>query len=82
MASDLYWKPSHFLGVAILPRSIKYAICPKYWDHDGSLGGEMKTFTLEDIPDLESIRDAGHPDVEILIKIIKEYVSIQLWFEV
>jgi hypothetical protein len=62
MSTDLFYYPTPKPRQATLSRALKYKIARKYWGHDGSIGGEPITLTMDDIPYLEGIRDASEHD--------------------
>lgn len=84
MSTSLYWRPSiperNYLG-----KDLKFVIAPKYWGHDGSLGGDPYTFTADDVEYLSGIKDSADKEVageaEALIELIKKYGAVEVWLE-
>jgi hypothetical protein len=72
MSTNLYWYPAppepHGQS---LSRGLKFRIARKYWGHDGSLGGDPRVLTAEDVPYLEGVRDGSDKetaqDAQVLI---------------
>lgn len=79
MSTSLYYKP-HIdpeLGEA-LSFELKKAIAPRYYDHDGSLGGGWYVLDEGEIPFLEGLLAAGIEDAKVLIDAIRQYETIEI----
>ena len=86
MSTSLYWRlpeRGSYLG-----KDLKYCIAQRYWGHDGTLGGEAKTFTVGDIPYLQGIVDAGgvvnsdaSKEAQVLINLIEKHGEVEVWLE-
>jgi hypothetical protein len=85
MSSSLYWRPvpREVPPANSLPYGLKKALARRYWDHDGSLNGDMIEISEADVPYLEGIRDAASGEVSEgaagLIEAIREYGAVEIW---
>ncbi len=67
---------------------IKQFIGRRYYGHDGSCGGGLKTIGPEDLPWFEGILAAGsfqeseRRDFEKVVQILRDGDTIDMWFEV
>lgn len=74
-------------GTEALSFATKVRLSPKFFDHDGSLGGPGDVFTASHIPAIEAIAASSpHPDfakdIEKLKREIETRGGVALWFEV
>ncbi len=78
MSTDLYYRPFIRKDGKDLSYELKKAIAPKYYDHDGSLGGNWLVLDSDEIPYLEGIRDGGIKDAQELIDAINKYGAVEI----
>ena len=81
MSSTLMWRPDVPLTGKSLSDELKKTISRKLWDTDGSMGGGDAMLTINDIPYVEGLRDAGVIGAEELVEILIKHHSIILWHE-
>jgi hypothetical protein len=65
-----------------LPYELKKAISPRYFNHDGSLGGSGVILTTRDMGYLAGLKDARIPGVEELMAAVEKYGKVELFFDV
>jgi len=80
MSSNLYWRPVD-VNAERLPKSLKFAISRRLWDTDGSCGSGEAVMSVNDIPYLEGLRDAGVDGAKELIGHIEKHGAVILWHE-
>ena len=67
---------------------VKSAIARRYYEHDGSLGGEMITLTATELPWFEGLLAGSSFDAEdtkslkAIVQVLRDGDDIDLWFEV
>ena len=77
MSRSLYWRPVDISNRSF-PYDLKEAISKKLW---GSGGCGEAAMTINDIPYVEGLRDAGVKGAQELIDVLDEHKSIILWLE-
>jgi hypothetical protein len=84
MSFGLYWRPvpKEVPPARDLPVALKYPLARRYFDHDGTLRGEMLV-TKAHIPYLEGLADGSSGEVaegaRELIAAINEHEIVDLW---
>lgn len=83
MSTSPYWRPVIPTNGHELPRGVKYALSPKYFDHDGSLGGSV-ILTQDDQPFLEGVKaGSNNPEVQKgisdLIEAIQKHDAVEFF---
>lgn len=79
MSTNLYVRPyqPEPLGKD-LAYELKKAISQKYWQHDGSLGGDWIVLGTDDISYIEGLRDAEIEDADTLLNEIKKHGAVEI----
>lgn len=86
MSTTLYWRPAP----APDPRNsmsaaFKLAIAQRFWEHDGSLGGEPVIVGYSELDYFRGLRDGGDKQIaneaRDMIANITEYGSVELRIE-
>jgi hypothetical protein len=85
MSSSLYWRqaPREAPPANRLPYGLKKALARRYWDHDGSLPGDLTELGKSSLDYLEGIRDGADEQTSQgaaeLISAIREYGAVEIW---
>ena len=78
MSTSLYFRPAVSDNGEDLSFELKKAISQKYWQHDGSLGGEWIILDDSDISFLEGVEAGGISDARVLIASIMKHDQIEI----
>lgn len=82
MSTNLFWKPAPVKPEGTsLPKTLKFAISKKYWDHDGSLSGCPILIDRTDYSYFEGLRDAGTEGASEILEAIDKYGEIEITLE-
>lgn len=81
MSTSLLWRPIVPVEEHTLPNQLKYRLGPRYWNHDGTLGGEPVTLSSDDLQYLAGLKDGGVEGAEELIDAINKYGAVEMWLE-
>ncbi len=81
MSSSLMWEIVRPAQARSLPDALKYALSPRYFDHDGSMGSDKVTLSDVDLPYLEGLKDGNVEGATELIEAIKKHEIIAIWTE-
>lgn len=79
MSMDLYWEPVAEQPDRNFPRSLKYVISQRYFQHDGSLGSDPVILNSSDLPYFEGLRDGNVEGANAVIRAIQKYGQIKIW---
>ena len=88
MSSTLCFRqtPESEEGVGRCKYPLKRIFAKKYYDHDGSLGGDIITLTYIDLPWLQGVQSVYNGDdkevLDEIIKLIEQAQTVDMWFEV
>ena len=81
MSATLLWRPVVRQRDFSLPNALKYKICPRYFDHDGSLGSGPRIFDGNDVPYLQGLADGNVEGADALIQAIRKHGEVEVWTE-
>ena len=77
MSTNLCWRTidpeNHWM-----PKELKHKISRKYWEHDGSLGGEPILIDMSDYKYFEGLRDAGVDGAEDILNALEIHGEIEI----
>lgn len=88
MSSTLYFRRTpRAQKLCSFKQPIKGAIARRYYDHDGSLGGDMETISRGEVAFFEGLAaacadPADRAALEKIIRVLDEDGTIDMWFEV
>lgn len=84
MSTSPHWIPVTPIKKHSLPKAIKYPLARKYFDHDGTLTGQI-ILDIYNIAYLEGLRDSGKEGIkegaQKLIDAIQKYRQIYFILE-
>jgi len=74
-------------SVCSFGQPIKGAIARRFYDHDGSLGGELLTIGRDELGFFEGLAAAcpnpkDRTALEVIVSILRDHGTIDMWFEV
>ena len=78
MSTSLYFRPVVDENGETLSFALKKALSQKYWEHDGSLGGNWVKLSNSDISFLEGVNAGGVSDAKVLIAEIIKHGQIEV----
>jgi hypothetical protein len=78
MSRIMYWRVPVPQTYDCLSFELKKAVARRYWDHEGLLSGNWIILQDDEIPYLQGIADAGIPDVEKLIELIRKHKIVEI----
>ncbi len=88
MSSTLLFRktPRHGTELAAVGYPLKAIFGRKYYDHDGSCGGDVLTLTSADMPFLEGVvlsvgDEKAKKIVQKIIDLIENGETVDMWFE-
>lgn len=81
MSSDIFWKPVKPIEGNQLPRTLKYVISPRFFNHDGTLGGSNVILNESHLEYLCGLLDCKVDGALELIDAIKRHGSVELYFD-
>lgn len=88
MSSSMLWQPVRPTRGHSVPCAVKKALSPKFFHHDGSLGGDSIELGPGAVDFLEGVVAVMGEDTEngkavrAMLDAIEKYGAIEVWFEV
>lgn len=67
---------------------LKGIFAERYYDHDGSLGGDIQTLTVSDLPWIQGVRAAFRGDerdrklLDRIVELLESDETVDMWFEI